>query len=368
MPKFLAPINLNSNELQNAVIQNLGTAPTSPKKGQLYFDTASNMLMVYNGTSWVSGGMTAAQLLAALITVDGTGSGLDADTLDGHDTSYFEPAISKKSAFNVDFETTASNVKMNGTASVGSLGTTARADHIHPTDTSRAPLASPVFTGTPTAPTPSAGDNSTRIATTAYVDAILAAGDAMIFKGTLGTGGTLTATTFAALTAYNRGWTYKVITAGTYAGIVCEVGDLIIAITDHTSGELVASEWTVVQTNIDGAVTGPVSATDGNFPLFDGATGKQLKNSAYSPASFAPAGHNHDSIYPKMFCANIPGDGSTLSYVVHSSYTNSICQIFEVSTGAIVYPDIVVTGSGDYTIAFAVAPTAGQYRFVIIGY
>lgn len=34
----------------------------------------------------------------------------------------------------------------------------------------KAPLASPALTGTPTAPTPSAGDNSTKIATTAYVD------------------------------------------------------------------------------------------------------------------------------------------------------------------------------------------------------
>lgn len=34
-----------------------------------------------------------------------------------------------------------------------------------------APLASPALTGVPTAPTPSAGDNSTKIATTAYVDA-----------------------------------------------------------------------------------------------------------------------------------------------------------------------------------------------------
>ena len=36
-------------------------------------------------------------------------------------------------------------------------------------DTEKAPLASPAFTGTPTAPTPSAGDSSTKIATTAYV-------------------------------------------------------------------------------------------------------------------------------------------------------------------------------------------------------
>lgn len=36
-------------------------------------------------------------------------------------------------------------------------------------DTTKAPLASPALTGTPTAPTPSSGDNSTKIATTAYV-------------------------------------------------------------------------------------------------------------------------------------------------------------------------------------------------------
>lgn len=38
-----------------------------------------------------------------------------------------------------------------------------------------APLASPVFTGTPTAPTPAAGNNSTRVATTAFVAAALGA-------------------------------------------------------------------------------------------------------------------------------------------------------------------------------------------------
>jgi hypothetical protein len=37
--------------------------------------------------------------------------------------------------------------------------------------TGAAPLASPAFTGTPTAPTPSTSDNSTNIATTAYVQA-----------------------------------------------------------------------------------------------------------------------------------------------------------------------------------------------------
>src|SRR5690606_22688059 len=42
--------------------------------------------------------------------------------------------------------------------------------------TDKAPLDSPALTGTPTAPTPSANDNSTQIATTAYVDASVATG------------------------------------------------------------------------------------------------------------------------------------------------------------------------------------------------
>ena len=48
----------------------------------------------------------------------------------------------------------------------------------NPTDsgiakTSVAPLASPAFTGTPTAPTPTAGDNTTKVATTAFVQGAL---------------------------------------------------------------------------------------------------------------------------------------------------------------------------------------------------
>jgi hypothetical protein len=40
----------------------------------------------------------------------------------------------------------------------------------------KAPLASPVFTGNPTAPTPTAGDNDTSIATTAFVTSAVASG------------------------------------------------------------------------------------------------------------------------------------------------------------------------------------------------
>jgi len=69
------------------------------------------------------------------------------------------------------------NPLMNGAASSGNLTSWARGNHVHPTDTTRAPLDTPNFIGIPTAPTPPVNNDSQRIATTAYViDQIAAAG------------------------------------------------------------------------------------------------------------------------------------------------------------------------------------------------
>ncbi len=140
----------------------------------------------------------------------------------------------------------------------------------------KAPVANPTLTGTPKAPTPGASSNDTQIATTAFVNSQIAskiaAADAMIYKGTLGTGGTITALP----ASHTTGWTYKVITAGTYAAQKCEIGDMIICLTTGTTAT--DAHWTVVQTNIDGAVIGPDSAVADRIAVFNGATGKILKD------------------------------------------------------------------------------------------
>jgi hypothetical protein len=73
------------------------------------------------------------------------------------------------------FPSTATPI-MDGTGAAGASALYARGDHVHPTDSSRAPLASPVFTGDPRAPTPPPGDSDTSIATTAFVSAAVIAG------------------------------------------------------------------------------------------------------------------------------------------------------------------------------------------------
>ena len=144
------------------------------------------------------------------------------------------------------------------------------------------------LTGTPTAPTAGSGTNSTQIATTAFVQTEInnkiAASDAMIYKGTIGsTGATITSLP----ASHKTGWTYKVITAGTYAGQKCEIGDMIICLTDGSTAT--DSHWTVVQANIDGVVTGPSSAVDKRVAIFNGTTGKLIADSGFTIGKSVPS-------------------------------------------------------------------------------
>lgn len=124
-----------------------------------------------------------------------------------------------------------------------------------------APLNSPNFTGTPTAPTAAGGTNTTQIATTEFVMNAFAVNDAMLFKGTIGQIG---ATVTALPNEHKQGWMYKVATAGTYAGQTCEVGDMIICVTDGDAAN--NDHWAVIQTNTD-IMVGATSNTNGSSGL-----------------------------------------------------------------------------------------------------
>lgn len=118
--------------------------------------------------------------------------------------------------------------------------------------------------------------------------------DALVFKGTLGNGGNITAVPDGTSGhTYKIGETYRIITPGTYAGQACESGDLLIAIANSIENQTQVNNdhWTVAQTNIDGAVIGP--AADNNLgnhvAIFNGTTGKLIKDSGFTIGKSVPS-------------------------------------------------------------------------------
>lgn len=114
-------------------------------------------------TMFMGGGSgdTPADILTKLLTVDGAGSGLDADLLDGESGAHYLAWGNF-----TDIPTTF-----------------APSAHVHPISEvtglqaaldAKASLASPTLTGDPKAPTPATADNDTSIATTAHVQANMA--------------------------------------------------------------------------------------------------------------------------------------------------------------------------------------------------
>ena len=151
----------------------------------------------------------------------------------------------------------------------------------------KANLAGATFTGTVTL----AADpqNNLEAATKQYVDRLIDG----INDFTIGV---VDSSTPLPSTGYEVGQTYRVAEAGTYAGQECEAGDLIIVINDYADGTASNSDFLVVQANVDGAVTGPDASTDANIVVFDGITGRKIKDSSVTIASVSDAiakAHEH---------------------------------------------------------------------------
>jgi hypothetical protein len=125
--------------------------------------------VAYTGGTLAQFSATSSSQLAGIIS-DETGSGA---LVFATSPSLTTPniGVATGTSFNSITGLSSTTPVVDGTAAVGTGTTAARGDHVHPTDTSRAPLNNPTFTGTVTL----AADPTSALqaATKQYVDAVI---------------------------------------------------------------------------------------------------------------------------------------------------------------------------------------------------
>ena len=125
MPTFYGAVDLVKNELRNAVVQNLGSAPSSPLAGQVYYDSTAKVLYWYNGTGWVAAQGGAGAVPATSVTTQAIGDSPVVGTLTTYsreDHKHGEPSWTG---------VVTSDTVFGAAASLGSSVNPARGDHSH---------------------------------------------------------------------------------------------------------------------------------------------------------------------------------------------------------------------------------------------
>lgn len=106
--------------------------------------------------------------------------------------------------------------------------------------------------------------------------------------------------------AANAGDVYRVSVAGKIGGASgpnVEVGDMLTCWVDSSAAgthAAVGANWSIQQTNVDGAVVGPASSTSGDFATFSGTTGKVVQDSGLSLDTDGTMAANSDTRLPSQ--------------------------------------------------------------------
>ena len=311
--KYLNNLDLNKNQLQQAVIQTASSDPSSPVAGQIYYNTTDNVLKFYNGSAFVSAGgdITEIQTTTSnqLAITNGTGP---------------VPSLAIT------------------TAAVANAGTAlATGDQIYDFVTTGINARIQNVTD----PT-----GAQDVATKAYVDTV--ATGMLEYKGAYNASTNSPALTGGSCIASGKGDTYTVTADGSFLGEQVRVGDLIIVeVAIAASSTPALADFTIVQSNVDLATAAATS----------GAAVKGI--SGYDSNNFSVSG---GFVSLKKFSASI-GDGSNTSYTVNHALGSRdvIVQLFDNSSYDTVIADVVRTDVNNVTISFTVAPSTNDIRVLI---
>jgi hypothetical protein len=359
--KHLANQNFNQNEIQNAVVQVLAAAPSSPKEAQIYYDsnTGVKTIKFWNGTAWQVMDPTKATgiPLSALATdplarANHTGTQLAATISD--------LATTVKAYKVSDFAAATASVSMGGNTITN--------------------VATPV--------------NSTDAANKQYVDDSVAG---LSWKDEVAAATTANIALSGAQTidgvavVANDRVLVKDQTTQSQNGIYIVAAGAWSRAGDANTGNEMSGAAVFVRAgttnggaryvcSTQGAIT--LDTTSLNFVVFGAGSsytngnGISLTGNSFSVNPAASGGISvsaggvalDTTIAVRKYAVTI-GDGSATSIAVtHNLNTqDATVQVREVSTNALVNCDIVMTSANVATVSFSAAPTASSLRVVVHG-
>lgn len=314
---YLTDINLNKNELQNAVIQKLGTDPSSGQTaGWIIYNTTSNQLKVYDGSAWtnVGGDITGVNITAGtgLSGTVSTTSGQHTQTIDLADTAVTAGAYGSATSiptFTVDAQ---GRLTAAGSASITTIltvdGDSTTEDVALATDDLK-------IIGTANEIETAVTKSGTDVSLTIGLPSDVTIGNDLTVLGDLQVTGTTT--------------TNNVETVSTSNGVIFEGN-----VADANEVTLLAGTVTADRTITLPDATGTVALTS--------------------------------DITGRTYATSI-GDGSATSYTVTHNLGSQdvIVQLYDVSSLDTVFADVVRTSTSVVTIDFSSAPTANDIRVLV---
>ncbi len=319
--KYLVSIDLNKNELLNARIQNLGAAPSNPVSGQIYYNSQDNVMYFWNGSEWIStsGSLEVIQDAIGQYVLGGTG--LDATYMDANGSTVIDlmdtavsagtyGSTSKTVTFTVDAQgrlTNASDADINI-----DLATQTTGDYVATINGTEGQINV----------SPNSGSNAA---------VTIGLPDDVDIVGNLQVGGNLNV----------------VGTVNSVNTTQINIEDNKVKLNSNATGAPVANAGILVERG-------------------DSADVEILWNESSDVWSLTNNGTDYHSIARKF--VTTLATSSTTYTVNHKLGTLEVTvQVFDVSTGSLVEADVKLYDDNNVKVDFAIAPTAGEYKVVVVG-